>query len=186
MALAAAATALGFSSFLPTSYQGLSELGQIAGCGMVIAFLTSITLLPALVTVLKPPGEPHPMGFASLAPVNTFVQRHRFPVVAGTLLLVALASPLLLFLRFDFNQLHVRNRDAPSVASFLDLREEAQTGTNAIEITAANQSAADAIAQRLSALPQVAQTRTLDSLVPGDQEKKVKLIQAAADRLRGR
>src|SRR6202011_498519 len=140
LALAAAATALGFSSFLPTSYQGLSELGQIAGCGMIIAFLTSITLLPALLTVLKPPGEPHPMGFASLAPVNTFVQRHRFPVVAGTLLLVALASPLLLFLRFDFNQLHVRNRDAPSVATFLDLREEAQTGTNAIEITAANQS----------------------------------------------
>ena len=185
LALAAAATALGFSSFLPTSYQGLSELGQIAGCGMIIAFLTSITLLPALLTVLKPPGEPHPMGFASLAPVNTFVQRHRFPVVAGTLLLVALASPLLLFLRFDFNQLHVRNRDAPSVATFLDLREEAQTGTNAIGITAANQSAADAIAQRLSALPQVAQTRTLDSLVPGDQEQKVKLIQAAADQIGG-
>src|ERR1700719_2561081 len=185
LALAAAATALGFSSFLPTSYQGLSELGQIAGCGMIIAFLTSITLLPALLTVLKPPGEPHPMGFASLAPVNTFVHRHRFPVVAGTLLLVALASPLLLFLRFDFNQLHVRNRDAPSVATFLDLREEAQTGTNAIGITAANQSAADAIAQRLSALPQVAQTRTLDSLVPGDQEQKVKLIQAAADQIGG-
>src|SRR4029077_4084044 len=92
-------------------------------------------------------------------------------------------SPLLLFVRFDFNQLHVRNRDAPSVATFLDLREEAQTGTNAIEITAANQSAADAIAQRLSALPQVAQTRTLDSLVPGDHEQKVKLIQAAADQI---
>jgi hopanoid biosynthesis associated RND transporter like protein HpnN len=98
-------------------------------------------------------------------------------------LLVALASPLLLFLRFDFNQLHLRNRGASSVATFLDLREEAQSGTNAIEITAANQNAGNAIAQRLSALPQVAQTRTLDSLVPGDQEQKVKLIQAAADRI---
>ena len=48
LALAAAATALGFFSFMPTSYRGLSELGQIAGCGMIIAFLTSITLVPAL------------------------------------------------------------------------------------------------------------------------------------------
>src|SRR3984893_2289797 len=48
LALAAAATAVGFSSFLPTAYRGLSELGQIAGSGMIIAFLTSITLLPAL------------------------------------------------------------------------------------------------------------------------------------------
>src|SRR6201986_3495697 len=34
LALAAAATAVGFSSFMPTSYLGLSELGQIAGGGM--------------------------------------------------------------------------------------------------------------------------------------------------------
>jgi len=36
--LAAAATAAAFFSFVPTSYTGLSELGQIAGFGMLIAF----------------------------------------------------------------------------------------------------------------------------------------------------
>jgi predicted exporter len=40
LALAAAATAVGFSSFVPTAYRGLAELGQIAGSGMIIAFLT--------------------------------------------------------------------------------------------------------------------------------------------------
>jgi uncharacterized protein len=64
LALAAAATAPGFSAFLPTAYRGLAELGIIAGPGMIIAFLTSITLLPALIAVLKPPREPKPMGFA--------------------------------------------------------------------------------------------------------------------------
>ena len=43
LALAAAATAVGFFSFLPTSYSGLSALGLIAGCGMLIAFFCSIT-----------------------------------------------------------------------------------------------------------------------------------------------
>src|SRR5262249_13849449 len=59
LALAAAAAAVGFSSFLPTDYRGLSELGQIAGSGMIIAFLASITVLPPLLAILNPPGEPH-------------------------------------------------------------------------------------------------------------------------------
>src|SRR5207247_9660809 len=63
LALAAAATAVGFSSFLPTDYRGLSELGQIAGSGMIIAFLASITVLPALLAILNPAGEPHSIGF---------------------------------------------------------------------------------------------------------------------------
>jgi uncharacterized protein len=181
LALAAAATAVGFSSFLPTSYRGLSELGQIAGAGMIVAFLTSITLLPALLMVLKPPAEPHPMGFASLAPVDRSLQRYRFPIIGATLVLVVLASPLLLFLPFDFNPLHVRNPNAPSVATFLDLRNDIQTGANAIEIMAPNQGAAEVIARRLSPLPQVARTIMLDSLVPGDQDEKLRLIGDATD-----
>ena len=54
LALAAAATAVGFFAFLPTNYRGLSELGLIAGCGMLIAFLCSITLVPAMLAVLNP------------------------------------------------------------------------------------------------------------------------------------
>jgi uncharacterized protein len=180
LALAAAATAVGFSSFLPTSYRGLSELGQIAGSGMIIAFLTSITLLPALLMVLKPPAEPRPMGFASLAPVDWFLQRYRIPVIGTTLLLVMLASPLLMFLRFDFNPLHIRNPNAPSVAAYLDLRKDVQTGANAIEIQAPDLAAAEAIAQRVAPLPQVARTMTLNSFVPGDQDEKLKLIYETA------
>src|SRR5438270_4856529 len=109
LALAAAATAVGFSSFVPTAYRGLAELGQIAGSGMIIAFLTSITLLPALLWVLKPPAEPRPMGFAALAPVDQFLERHRIAVVVTTILAVVFASPLFVLLPFDFNPLHLRN-----------------------------------------------------------------------------
>ena len=47
LSLAAMATAAGFLCFLPTDYKGISELGKIAGAGMMIAFITSITVLPA-------------------------------------------------------------------------------------------------------------------------------------------
>jgi hopanoid biosynthesis associated RND transporter like protein HpnN len=181
LALAAAATAVGFSSFLPTDYRGLSELGQIAGSGMIIAFLTSITVLPALLALLSPPGEAHPMGFAALAPVDRFLERHRIVVVVLTVLVVLFFSPLLLFLPFDFNPLHLRSPKVESVATFLELRKDPQTGVNAVEIMAPSLDAANVIAQRLSELPQVSQTITLSSLVPGDQDAKLKLIAEAAD-----
>jgi hopanoid biosynthesis associated RND transporter like protein HpnN len=183
LALAGAATAAGFSSFVPTDYRGLSELGEIAGVGMLIAFLTSITLLPALLTLLKPPGERRPMGFASLAPVDRFLTRYRIPVLAGTAAAVVAASPLLLSLRFDFNPLHLQNAKAPAVATFLELRRSPQIGANAVEIMTPTLEAANALSRRLASLPQIAQTSTLDNLVPGDQQQKLQLIRKAAKAL---
>jgi hopanoid biosynthesis associated RND transporter like protein HpnN len=181
LTLAAVATAVGFSSFVPTAYRGLAELGQIAGCGMIFAFFTSITVLPALLTVLNPPGEPHPMGFAVLAPVDTFLQRYRVPVVIATLVVVVLAAPLLWFLPFDFNPLHLRDPNVGSVKTFLELRKDPETGANAIEIMTPNLSAADALAERLASLPQVSHMETLSRFVPADQDRKLALIHNAAE-----
>ena len=50
LTLAAGATAAGFLSFLPTDYRGVSELGLIAGFGMLIAFATSVTRSQAAAT----------------------------------------------------------------------------------------------------------------------------------------
>src|SRR5438874_7664209 len=180
LALAAAATALGFSAFLPTEYRGLGELGEIAGPGMLIAFLTSITLLPALLRVLNPPGETRPMGFAGLAPVDAFLQRRRVPVIVGTLAVVILASPLLAFLPFDFNPLHLQNPKAEAVATYLELRHDPQTGANAAEIVKPDLPSAEAAARRLAQLPEVAQARTLANFIPADQPQKLGFIRQIA------
>jgi len=180
LALAAAGTAVGFSSFLPTAYRGLSELGEIAGSGMIVAFVTSITLLPALLTVLNPPNEPRSMGFAALAPVDHFVLNYRVPIVAATLAVVFLASPLLWFLPVDFNPTHLQTASAESVATFVELRKDPQTGASAIEVITSNITTANATARRLGSLSQVSQTMTLSDLIPSDQDQKLKLIADAA------
>jgi hopanoid biosynthesis associated RND transporter like protein HpnN len=185
LALAAVATAAGFCSFLPTDYRGLAELGEIAGAGMLIAFATSITVLPALLAVIKPPPEPHPVGFPALAAVDRFLERHRAPVVIGTILAVVLASPLLLHLRFDFDPMHLRNGTDESVATYYKLRRDPATGANAIDIVAHDLDAANAMAHRLSGLPHVAQVRTLDNFVPEDQTIKLRFINEAATALHG-
>jgi hopanoid biosynthesis associated RND transporter like protein HpnN len=183
LALAAVATAIGFFSFLPTAYRGLSDLGEIAGTGMLIAFATSITVLPALLAILRPPGEPHPLGFAALAPIDHFTERHRVPIIVITLAVVAAGLPLLLRLPFDFNPVNLRNPHSESVATFLELQKDPQTGANASEILAPTLDDANAIAARLAKLPEVARTITISNFVPEDQDRKLQLIAKAANAL---
>jgi hopanoid biosynthesis associated RND transporter like protein HpnN len=180
LALAAAATAAGFLSFLPTDYRGLSELGQIAGSGMIVAFITSITLLPALLYLFNPPGEPHPLGYSWLAPVDRFLERYRIPVIVLTLLVVVIGSPLLLYLRFDSNPLNLRSPKVESIATFLELRNDSTTSGSSIQLLAPSLEQANAAAERLEKLPEVSRTMTLASFVPDAQQEKLGLIQRAA------
>ena len=124
LTLAAVATAAGFLSFLPTDYKGVSELGKIAGAGMIVAFIAAITVLPALLKILNPPGEAEPLGFQFLAPVDRFLERHRVGVVVATLGVAVLGLPLLYFLQFDFNPMNLRSAKVESVATYLDLRRD--------------------------------------------------------------
>jgi hypothetical protein len=177
LTLAAAAVAAGFLSFLPTDYRGVSELGAIAGVGMLIAYITSITLLPALLTVLNPTGEPEPVGYQALAPIDRFLQVYRVPVIVGTLTIAAVGSPLLYYLTFDFDPIHLRSPETESISTLLDLGGDPRTGINSVNIVTSSLDDASKAAEQLRKLPQVLQARTLLSFVPQDQDKKLTLIQ---------
>src|ERR1700722_13301473 len=177
--LAAASIAAAFYSFLPTAYVGLSELGLIAGTGMIIAFLTTVTLLPALLAVLKPTGEAAPVGWVWLAPLDHFLDRQRNWVVGLTLAAVVLGLPLLRGLSFDFNPLNLRSKQVESVATLLDLMRDPDTSPTTIDILEPNLAAASAMVERLKPLPEVAKVRTLESFVPKDQDEKLAIIDDA-------
>jgi hopanoid biosynthesis associated RND transporter like protein HpnN len=183
LTLAALATAAGFLSFLPTAYKGLSELGLIAGVGMLIAFATSITLLPALLSRFRPPSEPHPLGYAFLGPVDDFLERHRAPILIATVVVIIGASPLLYWLRFDFNPMNLRNPGNESVSTYLQLEKLQESGANDIVALEPSLSVADEIAVKLRTLPQVARVTTLSTFIPDQQEQKLPLIQSAAETL---
>jgi hopanoid biosynthesis associated RND transporter like protein HpnN len=183
LALAAAATALAFFSFLPTSYKGLFELGLIAGCGMLIAFICSISFVPAMLAVLKPPGESAAVGFSSLAPLDDFLQRHRIAVIAGTIGVVLAGTPLLFHLPFDFNPVHLQNPNAASVVTYRELQGNPETSGNDAEVLAASLDDANSIARRLATLPEVSRALTLSDFIPNDQAEKIAAIRAAAPRL---
>jgi hopanoid biosynthesis associated RND transporter like protein HpnN len=180
LSLAAMATAAGFLSFLPTDYKGISELGKIAGVGMLVAFMASITVLPALLKMLNPPGEKEPVGYAFLAPVDHFLEKHRIAIIVGTLLVAVAGMPALYFLKFDFNPIHLRNAKVESIATYLDLRKDPNTGASAINVMGKSEDDARKIEARLAKVPEVLRTRSLDSFVPPDQPAKLKLIAQGA------
>jgi uncharacterized protein len=178
--LATASIAAAFYSFLPTAYVGVSELGLIAGTGIIIAFATTVTLLPALLTVLKPSGEHKPVGYAALAPLDRFLEKQRNWIVGLTLAATILGLPLLADLRFDFNPLNLRPQDSESVSTLLELMNDPDTTPNTIEVLKSNLAEALPVAERLRQLPEVGRVLTLQSFVPEDQDAKLALIDDAS------
>jgi len=180
LALAAAGTTVGFFSFLPTDYRGVAELGEIAGIGMLVAFAVTITMLPALIASINPPPEPDAMGFAGLARADAFMGRHRIAIVAGTIVAVLAASPFLFRIRFDFDPIHLQDPKNPAVETYRDLTHVPELGINAINYIASSVAAIPKAEQRVAKLPEVAGTRSVDNLIPPDQDAKLAAIRAAA------
>jgi hopanoid biosynthesis associated RND transporter like protein HpnN len=173
LGLAAAATAIGFLSFLPTKYAGISELGLIAGVGMVIGFLLNFTLLPALLTLARPAGEPQPVGFRRLAGLDRFLLARRRWVIGGAALAAVVALALLPWLGFDYDPLDLKDPQTQSVSTLFDMMKDPTTSPYGAEAIAPSLAAADRLAERLSKLPEVDEVVTASSYVPEDQKAKL-------------
>ncbi len=176
LALAATAIAVGFLAFLPTPYRGVSELGVIAGLGMFVGLLLNLTLLPALLQLVRPTGRLAEVGYARLEPVNDWLVKHRRAVLIGGFAASALGIALIPFARFDFNPLHLRSPKVESMATLNDLFKDPDQSPNTVGLLRPNLAAADAEAARLSKLPEVSDTITLSKFVPTDQAAKLAMI----------
>ncbi len=183
LAVAAAAIGAGFFAFLPTDYIGIAELGLIAGLGMAVAFALAVTLLPALLALLRPRPGRMEVGFARLAPVESFLGRHRRGVLSLGLAVAVAAAAVLPFVRFDFNPLHLKSPKVESMATLADLAADPDWTPNTINVIVPSAAAAGPIAHRLGELPEVSRVLSLASFVPDGQVEKLALIRAAAERL---
>ena len=174
LSLSALCAALGFLAFVPTEYRGLAELGVISAAGMAIAWLASLTLLPALLE-LMPLARPAQGVRAGLEPLRS-VQRHPRVVVAITVLATLVSLPAPAQLAFDFNPLNLKDPESELVRTFRALAADPTTSPDAIDVLAGSLGEADARAAELRALDEVSRALTLSSFVPEDQEQKLALI----------
>jgi hopanoid biosynthesis associated RND transporter like protein HpnN len=176
LALAAAAIALGFAAFIPTAYRGVSELGLIALGGMAITLVLNFTLLPALLTLMKPRSAPREMGFPWAAKVDSFLLKRRWPVVGVWALITIAGLAVSPYLAFDFNPLHLKDPHVESMATMLDLMRDPLRTPYESELLAPDIKTATELAARLKQLPEVTAVVTAQSLVPQDQKDKLAIL----------
>lgn len=179
LAMAAGSTALGFLSFMPTAYRGVSELGFIAGIGMIIAFVLTIIFLPALFSVFNPPPERERIGFRWMLPFDRAIDANRKSIVFLALILAVCAGLMCLKLRFDFDPLDLKNPRTESVSTLFDIMSDRNSSPYTIEILSPSLADANATADKLKALPEVDHTMTLSDFIPDNQDAKLTMVSDA-------
>ncbi len=177
--MAAASTSIGFLAFMPTDYRGVAELGLIAGAGMLIAFFLNITLLPALLSLARPPAEPDDIGFHWAAPIDRFLSKYRFKLLAIIAVATIGAVTVATQLRFDFDPLSLKDPHTESVSTLFDLMKDPNGSPYTIQILSSSLESAQQLADKIQELPEVDHTMTLNSFVPDQQEQKLGIINDA-------
>ena len=178
--VSALAAAAGFLAFAPTSFRGVAELGLIAGFGMFVALVATMTFLPAMLAICRPQGDRKAIGGAAGEWVEMRLNAHRPWVLVGFALLGFAGAVLAPRLGFASDPLHTKDPTTEAMATLADLAASPLTNPYSIDILMPSRAAADALVPKLEKLPLVAEVITLSSFVPTDQAKKLEAIADAA------
>ncbi len=181
-------TSLAFLSFVPTDFVGMAQLGIIAAGGIVIAFVCSITLVPAILSRL--PGAPEKFAqglsgrFAAQLNRTDANGGHARKAAAVIVIVLALASLWLVpQARFDGDPVNLKDPAAASMVAYRDTIEREPGRVFAIQLLSEPGATVAEATARLKALPEVADVETIATFVPNDQPAKLAHLRALAKEL---
>lgn len=178
--ICAITTAIGFYAFMPTTYQGVAELGLISGTGMLISFLITMTLIPALQKYFPTQVKKSATSIQSINKIMDLPRHFRKWVYVLTVIAVLASGMALSQVKFDYNLLNLNNPRAESVETFQELLGNTEDSPWHINILADGLQDTEQVVQQLRALPEVNKVISILDLVPEEQEEKSLLIEEMA------
>src|SRR5207253_9254184 len=104
----------------------------------------------------------------------------RVAVIAGTIVVALAGTPLLSRMHFDFDPIHLQDPDGEAVSTYRELITVPEIGISSANIVAPSVAKVDEIIRRTAGLPEVSGTRSIQSLVPSEQDGKLPAIHRAA------
>jgi uncharacterized protein len=176
--LSGALTAAGtFYVLMLTDFPGIRELGFIAGTSIILAWLSMMTLLPALVLVTgHVPVERRRETGPQAVPLVARLTRHPRLVVGLAAVAAILSLAALRGIRFDYNLLHLQARGTESV----DWEERILRSAGRSSFVALSTAGSlDELRERVAAfeaLDSVSEVESVLSLIPAEQETKAKVL----------
>jgi len=176
--LCAVTTAIGFYAFIPTNYQGVAELGWIAGTGMIISLILTFTLLPALLTYIPSHTFENKKKITknnTLQVLSALPYKHTKLILMTALTLVIILSSQINKLSFDTNRLNLQDPKNESVQTYRDLLKNSKTSPwEAILITDFNSN--NIKKNEIESLSLVDKVISIHDFLPNEQEDKLIII----------
>ncbi len=180
--LCAVTTGLGFYTFVPTNYTGMSELGLISGTSMFIGLVVSLTVLPAILLVfpLSKKDYRSTSSGQDLKSIYQFPIRHGQAIRWGTVVIFLGSVLLLPQATFDWNPHNLRDPNVESVQTMNDLLAEKKGATWSLTLLPSEDKVAGYISN-LGALESVDKVLTIQDFIPTHQFEKFILLAELAD-----
>jgi hopanoid biosynthesis associated RND transporter like protein HpnN len=194
---AALTTALAFYAAMLADFQGVAELGWIAGSGVLLCALSCFTVLPAFLKLVdrrcesdvrNPKSEKAECGSVSDFGFRTSdfgripqvwlpsLPRRAAWVVTGCLLVTLGLAYCGSRIGYDHNLLHLQAHDLDSVKWQMTLIKHTAGASWHAESYTRTPAEALALKARYEQLPSVSRVVEIASLVPADQDRKVQLL----------
>ncbi len=172
-------TAIGFYSFIPTDYQGVAELGWIAGSGMLISIIYTLTLLPALLS-LRPyqsnDKNIYKNSHKIVILLTTLPYKYSKQILIFTLIVLIAFISQLYRVTFDINTLNLQDPENESVQTYRDLLKDSDSSPWSSILLKENRSDAIAAIKEIEQLDLVDDVIWYEDLLPNDQEDKLFII----------
>ena len=169
-----------FGALMLTEFRGIQEFGFIAGISIVMAFVSMLTVLPA-VLVLMPHCRARVIAREEQDEVARLgrLQHHAGPIVVVAAALTVGALATLPGVRFDYNRLNLQARGTESVIWERKIMESRRSGFAAL---ASANSPAELQAKRdaFAALPAVSEVTSVLRLIPPEQDAKIATVRRLA------
>jgi hopanoid biosynthesis associated RND transporter like protein HpnN len=178
--VAALATASGFLAFTPTAFVGVAQLGIIAGGGMLIAFVCTLTLLPALLMHCKPSLDEREVGVTMLRRLEPVIRPLDWPILVAFGLATLAGAAMVPGISFDGDPLNTKNQHSEAILTLKDLMNEPVTNPYTVDALVGSLDEAARMTTALSRLATVQEVLSLNSFVPADQTAKLAAITDAA------
>jgi predicted RND superfamily exporter protein len=191
MLLGALTAAGAFVVLILTDFQGIREFGFVSATAILLAFLSMITLFPALLVL----ADRHRVRRGIAMPATSVtvpeatwllrIIRYRKTIVVGALGLTAFTVWSAVRVDFNYNMLKLQAKGVESVE--WEERILAKAGRSGFAALATASSLEDLERKRaaFAALPSVAKVESVLMLVPDRQPEKVKLIKQFAPLIEG-
>lgn len=175
--LAGLTTSMSFFPLILTGFKGLVELGLITFMGILTTTFTTLCFLPALIMIFKR-SQP------STATAPALHSRALFRMTTGTASIILVAAGVAFGLSlwggrrvgFDLNMLHLQSKGAESVIWEHKLLRGSDRSSMYGVILARSLEEIREKTRALKALPPVSEVQSVLSMLPHNQEEKIRLL----------